>query len=903
MRFYQLSSYNECMDQKSLRFAHPRLIYEGYDLVKENSDLLLSFQFLLEPNLHFQPKLRFKNLDTNILEQINAKENLDPQLDRLFFHLGMAEIPSYFKAACPPKIIIKHQGQITEKAKDFWHDLLINGLGEFYYQNQIDFTAPNFLQIELEESAASGKPQFKAFKSIKNNPILVPVGGGKDSATVLGILEEKKLPYDVVLLAPHSPAAKKIALFLQEEGLCQKIIELERIIDPLLLALNHQGYLNGHTPFSAYLAFASAAVAYLYGQENILLGNEASSEEENLLYLGRKINHQYSKSLDFEQKFAKYSQENLFASKNHPQYLSLLRSLSELEITKKLCDLAEKDQRFAKILTTFKSCNVGQKNDSWCHNCPKCAFVFTMLCAYLDEEFVATRIFAENLFAKASLRQTFLDLAGFGDKKPFECVGTFEEVRKALLLADKKSKNPVPFLQEMKKRVEKFELMEKLANKSILILGMGREGLSTLRFLQKHFPEKKIALADKNEVQIENQQNITTHFGETYLDQLENYQIIIKTAGIPLSTPEIQNAIAKGSQILSNTQIFFTLCEGTIIGITGTKGKSTTSKLIYEVLHSTHQNSVLLGNIGEAPLNQLEKINQATLVVDELSCHQLAELKNSPQVAVVLEIKPEHLDYYKDFEEYFAAKTAIVRYQKKADYLILDEDLASSQKMATLSLAQKLTYSLKENLKATVYQQEKTIFYQGEAIIKTTEIPLLGQHNLYNVMPAIIVGKLFKVPNDQIRKTIQNFKSLAHRLELVAAIDQVKYFDDSIAVNPHATVMAIKSFPKGSVILLAGGYERNQDFTELSQVIIDYQVKYLVVMPDTGKRLLDFVLQKKPIPHVYAETLEEAVLVARETAHSGDVILLSPASASFNDYANYEERGKAFKEIVLRNVK
>lgn len=891
------------MDLKNLRLAHPRLIYEGYDLVKEGNDLLLTFQFLLEPDVHFQPKLKFQNLNARVLEQIDNKATLDPQLDKLFFHLGLAEIPSYFKAACPPKIVIRHQGQINAQAKDFWHDLLINGLGEFYYQNQIDFTAPDFIQIELEETKIANNLQSKKFQPIKSSPILVPVGGGKDSSTVLGILEEKKLPYDVFLLAPHSPAAKKIALFLQKEGLCQKIIEVERVIDPLLLTLNHQGYLNGHTPFSAYLAFASSTVAYLYGQENILLGNEASSEEENLLYLGRKINHQYSKSLDFEQKFAKYSRESLFASENPPKYLSLLRSLSELEITKKLCDFSQADQRFAKILTTFKSCNIGQKDDSWCHSCPKCAFVFTMLSAYLDQEFISNKIFHENLFNKESLQQTFLDLAGFGDKKPFECVGTFEEVRKALLLAYGKSKNPAPFLQAMKKRIKKFELMEKLTNRSILILGMGREGLSTLNFLQSHFPDKKFAIADKNEVKIENSQNVTTHFGETYLDQLKNYQIIIKTAGIPLSTPEIQSAIAKGSEVLSNTQIFFTLCEGKIIGITGTKGKSTTSKLIYEILRSTHQNTVLLGNIGEAPLNQLDKINQETLVVDELSCHQLAELEESPSVSVVLEIRSEHLDYYKDFEEYFAAKTAIAGFQKEQDYLVFDEDLPSSQRMAALSPAKKIICSLKENSKATVYKKEQEIFYQNEAIIKTKEIPLLGEHNLYNVMPAIAVAKLFDVPNDQIRETIKNFKGLAHRLELVAEIDQVKYFDDSIAVNPHAAIMAIKSFPKGSVILLAGGYERDQDFSELAQVIIDYQVKSLIVMPTTGQRLLDFTLQKGQLNHYLAATLAEATELAKKQARPGDVVLLSPASASFNDFANYEERGKAFKEIVLRNVK
>lgn len=887
------------MDFKSLRLAHPVLVYEGYDLAKEGSDLLLTFQLFLKPDIHFQPCLKFKNLDPAILEQITDRKSLTPELDRLFFHLGMAEIPSYFKAACPPKILIKHQGQITDQTLDFWHDLLINGLGEFYYQNKIDFTATDFIRLELEETPlTSTQKEAKKFNPLHGSSILVPVGGGKDSATVLGLIEEKNLPYDVFLLAPHSPAAKKIATLLQKEGHCQKIIEVERTIDPLLLDLNQQGYLNGHTPFSAYLAFASATVAYLYGQKNILLGNEASSEEENLEYLGRKINHQYSKSLDFEQKFREYSRKYLFTSENPPQYLSLLRALSELAITKKLCDLSQQDPRFAQILMTFRSCNVGQKTDSWCHNCPKCAFVFTMLSAYLDEATVSTKIFHENLFAKKSLQQTFLDLAGFGEKKPFECVGTFKEVREALLLAYEKTTDPVPFLKEIRQKIVRQDLFEKLANKSILILGMGREGLSTLQFLRSHFPDKKIAVADKNEVVVEDQDQIVTYFGEKYLEKVSDYELIIKTAGIPLTTPQIQAAMSSGSEVLSNTQIFFTLCEGQIIGVTGTKGKSTTSKLIYEILRAANKDTVLLGNIGEAPLNQLDQISTDTLVVDELSCHQLAELKDSPQVAVVLEIKAEHLDYYKDFASYFQAKSAIARFQKKTDYLIFDQDLASSRQMADLSPAQKQICSLRENKAAVVYQKAGKIFYQNEAIVATKDIPLLGEHNLYNIMPAIAVAKIFGVSGNVIQTTIKNFKGLPHRLELIAEINQVKYFDDSIAVNPHAAIMAIKSFPKGSVILLAGGYERHQDFAELAQVLLDYQVKALIVMPTTGQRLLDAVLQKGQIQHQTAANLAEAVILAKDQAQAGDVVLLSPASASFNDFANYEARGDAFKKAV-----
>jgi 7-cyano-7-deazaguanine synthase in queuosine biosynthesis len=273
---------------------------------------------------------------------------------------------------------------------------------------------------------------------LENKKLLVPVGGGKDSATLLGILESKKLDYNILLLSPLSPAAKAIAVLLKNEGHCQNIIEVERSIDPKLLKLNQIGYLNGHTPFSAYLAFLSVTVAYLYGHDLVLLSNESSADEENTIFHGRKVNHQYSKSSEFEKKFQDYSQEFLFdKSEQKPFYFSLLRPLSELQIAKTLVQLARNDKNFKKILSIFRSCNVGQKQGIWCHNCPKCAFVFTIFSAFLEPDFVSEQIFRKNLFEKESLRETFFELAGLRDKKPFECVGTFAETREAISLASK----------------------------------------------------------------------------------------------------------------------------------------------------------------------------------------------------------------------------------------------------------------------------------------------------------------------------------------------------------------------------------------------------------------------------------------------------------------------------------
>jgi UDP-N-acetylmuramoylalanine--D-glutamate ligase len=470
------------------------------------------------------------------------------------------------------------------------------------------------------------------------------------------------------------------------------------------------------------------------------------------------------------------------------------------------------------------------------------------------------------------------------------------------------------------KSSEKNKILEELKNSTIVILGLGAEGLSSYHFLRKNFPKKKIALADQTTAKDlnselkkikKNDPHLIWHLGKNYHQKLADYQIIIKTAGIPITEKFIATAIKKGSQVSSNTKIFFDLCQGMIVGITGTKGKSTTSTLTYQILKNAGFDTVLVGNIGQPPLNLLEKIKTETIVVNELSSHQLAQLEKSPEIAIVQDIKPEHLDYYKDFEEYFAAKTAIAKYQNKNNILIYNPDLEGSSRMAKLSPAKKITHRLAEknavNSQAKVFQKNEALFYKksallpAEKIIDKKEIPLLGEHNLYNIMPAIIVAKIFDVPTEIIKKTIINFKSLDHRLELVAEVNNVKYYDDSIATNPHAAIMALQAFPKNSVVLLAGGHERNQDFSEYAAEIVKQQVKAILLFPSTGERILQFI--KKVDPHFKIEShlvkdMKEAVKIASKISKAGDVVLLSPAAASFGLFKNYKDRGQQFAQAA-----
>jgi len=470
------------------------------------------------------------------------------------------------------------------------------------------------------------------------------------------------------------------------------------------------------------------------------------------------------------------------------------------------------------------------------------------------------------------------------------------------------------------KNLAKSQILEELKNSSIVILGLGAEGISSYQFLRKNFPKKQIALADQTAAKDlnselkkikKNDSNLIWHLGKNYHEKLADYQIIIKTAGIPITEKFIEKAIKKGTKISSNTKIFFDLCPGKIVGITGTKGKSTTSTLTYQILKNAGFDTVLVGNIGQPPLNLLEKIKEETIVVNELSSHQLAQLEKSPEIAIVQDIKPEHLDYYKDFEEYFAAKTAIAKYQSKKDILIYNPDLEGSSRMAKLSPANKIHHRLGQksatNKQAKVFQKKAAIFYKksallpAEKIIDRQEIPLLGEHNLYNIMPAIIIAKIFDIPTEIIRKTIINFKSLDHRLELVAEINNVKYYDDSIATNPHAAIMALRSFPQNSVILLAGGHERNQDFSEYAAEIIKQKVKAILLFPSTGERILKFIKKADPqfeIESHLVKSMNEAVKIAHKISQAGDVVLLSPAAASFGLFKNYKDRGQQFAQAA-----
>ena len=442
-----------------LRKKYPQFIYHSYSLTLKGKDLVVNFYFEIKPGIHFTPTITIQNIDSQKIKKIPRAV-----IDNLIFHLGLAEIPSYWKATCSPEIIIR-AGHLNREQIKWWKNLLLKGLGQFFFTNKINFLKPDFVVIKSEKER---KVLNKFDVKFKNNNILVPIGGGKDSIVTLEILKKYKKYLDISSLNCFALNINPTIAEVFKKAKCSHSVVVERKIDNKLLVLNQKGFLNGHTPFSAYLAFLSLFVSFISGYNYIFLSNERSSNEGNVHYLGKVVNHQWSKSFEFEKEFRFYVKKFLGQG---IKYFSFLRPLYELQIVKLFIN-------YPQYFKTFLSCNEAYKTYSgrvtplgkWCNNCPKCLFVFTSLFPFIGEK-KAINIFGENLFKKRSLLPLMLELVGESKFKPFECVGTEEETRVAFYLSlrrIKEKKHKVPFLLDYFENnfSNKFNQMNK-AKKSI----------------------------------------------------------------------------------------------------------------------------------------------------------------------------------------------------------------------------------------------------------------------------------------------------------------------------------------------------------------------------------------------------------------------------------------------------
>ena len=391
------------------REKYKEFYYNSYSINEDDEAIYLEYEFEITGLTKFMPKLsilkkemQFKSLENNYVKN-------------MVFNIGLIELISYWKSTCSPKIIIKC-GYLNEEQINWWKKLYFYGLGELLYTNNIKTNINDLLDIKCLES----NKEIISDENIEDNfeGYIVPIGGGKDSVVTLETLKIDRNK-DYCLIINPKPVTLKCA---EIAGLgYNNIIEIKRSIDQNLIELNKKGFINGHTPFSAMLAFVSYFVAYLLSKKYIALSNENSANESNVV--GEKINHQYSKSFEFECDFEEYAEKYL---KMPIKYFSFLRPLNELQIAK----IFSKHEKYHKV---FKSCNVGSKEKEWkwCLNCAKCLFAYIILSPYLYKNKLVS-IFGADMFENKDLLETFIELTGNGENKPFDCVGTYEEVNFAI---------------------------------------------------------------------------------------------------------------------------------------------------------------------------------------------------------------------------------------------------------------------------------------------------------------------------------------------------------------------------------------------------------------------------------------------------------------------------------------
>lgn len=453
------------------------------------------------------------------------------------------------------------------------------------------------------------------------------------------------------------------------------------------------------------------------------------------------------------------------------------------------------------------------------------------------------------------------------------------------------------------------KLVSFLKDKKILILGFGKEGQSTYRFIRKNIPNQKIYIADKTNVNkelIENDKNIEVIFGDNYLSNLEKYDIIMKSPGISFSNINIESFKKK---IKSQLELFLEFVnKTTTIGVTGSKGKSTTSSLIYQMLKDQNKDTVLMGNIGVPVFDCIDDINENTIVVLEMSSHQLEYMDVSPNIAILLNIYEEHLDHYKSLKEYTEAKINIGRYQKENDYFLYNVDNKLIKEcIDEINNYKHIKYEVslegninKENNSKKVYISDGYIYIDNNKLYNVKEKRnLIGDHNLNNIMFVLAVSEILGLNINESIKTINSFKGLEHRMEYVGKYDDVIYYNDSIATIPEATINSIKALRNVNTLIF-GGMDRGISYDEFINFLNTGIVENLICMPDTGYKIADKLTTKSKI--IKVESLEEAVDVARKVTKKDNICLLSPAAASYGFFKNFVEKGRKYKEIVRKKV-
>ena len=448
--------------------------------------------------------------------------------------------------------------------------------------------------------------------------------------------------------------------------------------------------------------------------------------------------------------------------------------------------------------------------------------------------------------------------------------------------------------------------MMDLKNKRVLVVGLGKSGLSAAMFLRAQgarvtVSDTRSAVALAKEIPALLEAGIMVESGGHGLLTFRRQDLIVVSPGVPMDTPEVKQVVAFGLPVIGELELASRYLQGQVVAITGSNGKTTTTTLVGKIFEDAGVPTLVGGNIGLPVIELVAKSTEETVSVLEVSSFQLETIEEfHPQIAVVLNITPDHLDRHGSFENYAAAKTRITERQTADDYLVLNAEDKAAQMVALKTKAQIYWFSGRRPIKQGAFVHGESILFvaregaKAEPVMPVSEIPLKGAHNVENVLAAVCAARLGKISAESIRASVAAFKAVEHRLELVKVLNEVEFYNDSKATNVDATMKALASFP-GGIHLILGGKDKDSDYSLMLELLKE-RVKIVYTIGSAAEKIerqLQGVVKIVP-----AETLQVAVAKAAKAATIGDVVLLSPACSSFDQFENYEQRGRVFRQLV-----
>lgn len=455
-----------------------------------------------------------------------------------------------------------------------------------------------------------------------------------------------------------------------------------------------------------------------------------------------------------------------------------------------------------------------------------------------------------------------------------------------------------------------IEFNNYIRGKRVAVLGIGVSNIPLIDYLYKHnscvtlFDKKEEEKIDKSVINKIKDYGMSLSLGENYLEKLNGFDIIFRSPSMRPDTPEIVKELERGAILTSEIELVIEMCPGTVIGVTGSDGKTTTTSLIYEILKENNKKCYLGGNIGIPLFTKIEEMEKDSYVVLELSSFQLMTMKVSPKISVITNITPNHLDIHKSYDEYIEAKANIFKYQDETGLLVVNYDNEITRNLAKKANGKVIYFSSKEKIENGIIVDDKIIKKSEDGlrrhILNTKNMILRGMHNFENACASIGATSTI-VDIEEQAKAIKDFRGVEHRLEFIRKIDGIKWYNDSIGSSPTRTIAGLNSFDE-KIVLIAGGYDKHLDYTPIAKPIVD-NVSSLILIGQTADKIENAVrdelkAQRKTMNIYRVNTLEETAKVARDVAKLGEIVLFSPASASFDMFKDFMERGNKFKKIV-----